>query len=190
MITYNFVFALSLFIYMSLYVLLNRQVTNKWFILFYIYFTLVISVTLFPMPFSGNDPDFVVKIDNYIPFKNIKYILENYTIMNIFKNIVGNIIMFMPFGFIYNILSYKKTKFLRITTYCMLFSLFIESMQFYICNIIKVNYRVVDIDDIILNTLGGVIGYFMYLIYKKTIKNVILKKRKKPKNIGVELENA
>ena len=35
-------------------------------------------------------------------------------------------------------------------------------MQFIISIILGYNYKVVDIDDIILNTIGGIIGYILY----------------------------
>ena len=35
-------------------------------------------------------------------------------------------------------------------------------MQFIISIILGYNYKVVDIDDIILNIMGGIIGYILY----------------------------
>ena len=54
-----------------------------------------------------------------------------------------------------------------------LFSVCIELVQFIIGLLIGYNYRCVDIDDVILNSLGGII---ILLIFERIIKQV--KKRK------------
>ena len=54
-----------------------------------------------------------------------------------------------------------------------LFSVCIELVQFIIGLLIGYNYRCVDIDDVILNSLGGII---ILLVFERIIKRV--KKRK------------
>lgn len=45
-------------------------------------------------------------------------------------------------------------------------SCIIEALQFLIGRIINYNYRVVDIDDIILNVCGGMVGYLVWRIVR------------------------
>ena len=71
-----------------------------------------------------------------------------------YRNIVGNIIMFIPFGFFTS--YYLKLNKKRVIFYLTLIvSIVIELIQ------LKIG-RAFDIDDIILNVVGSLIGYFLY----------------------------
>ena len=71
------------------------------------------------------------------------------------KNVVGNMIMFMPYGFFVSyFLREKRTLVILFLT--VLVSGTIEYIQ------LKIG-RVFDIDDIILNLIGAMIGSFIYL---------------------------
>lgn len=75
-------------------------------------------------------------------------------------NLLGNVVCFMPFGFLLPTVSRKKIfkNFLSVTFMAMLFSLGIETVQL----LMKVG--AFDVDDIFLNTVGGLVGYiFMKL---------------------------
>ena len=91
---------------------------------------------------------------NFIPFKEmLRYRLFSRLF---FKNVVGNMIMFMPYGFFVSyILKPEKKK--TIFYLCLLISCTIEVTQMAIV-------RVFDIDDIMLNIIGGMIGYYIYKI--------------------------
>lgn len=70
-------------------------------------------------------------------------------------NLVGNVICFMPFGFLIPTISKKKIckNVISVTLLAMLFSLGIETAQL----LLKVG--AFDVDDIFLNTIGGFLGY-------------------------------
>ncbi len=71
-----------------------------------------------------------------------------------YRNIVGNIIMFVPFGFFTSF--YLKLDKKRIIFYLTLVvSVVIELIQ------LKIG-RAFDVDDIILNMVGGMFGYYLY----------------------------
>lgn len=92
--------------------------------------------------------------NNFIPFKEIfRYDFGTHKFI---KNIVGNIIMFIPFGFFasYFLKSKKLTLPLILT---IILTCTIETVQYYIG-------RVFDIDDIILNVIGGIIGFLLYVV--------------------------
>lgn len=76
-----------------------------------------------------------------------------------FKNIVGNILMFVPFGFFTS--YYLKLDKKRII-FCLTFivSVVIELIQ------LKIG-RAFDVDDIILNMVGSFFGYFFYRLMDK-----------------------
>jgi glycopeptide antibiotics resistance protein len=92
---------------------------------------------------------------NFIPFKTIIFYLFLADInLNIrIENLAGNIIGFSPFGFILPLLSkrFRMFKKVMIATFCL--SLTFELIQF----IFK--FGSFDVDDLILNTMGGMLGY-------------------------------
>lgn len=101
---------------------------------------------------------------NLTPFKEItRYPLGS---TQFFFNVIGNIVLFLPFGFfISDFIKAKKTH--QILIVSTLISLTAELIQF------KIG-RAFDIDDIILNVVGAILGFLCY----KLLRNV---KRKLPK---------
>lgn len=79
----------------------------------------------------------------------------------ILVNIAGNIIAFMPMGFLLPMVSKNPARFLRVLLVVLLASGTIEIMQYVF------RTGVSDIDDTILNLLGGMLGYFAYKAFLK-----------------------
>lgn len=76
-----------------------------------------------------------------------------------YRNIVGNIIMFIPFGFFTS--YYLKLDKKRFIFYlALIVSVVIELIQ------LKIG-RAFDVDDIILNMVGSLLGYFLYRLMDK-----------------------
>ncbi len=73
-------------------------------------------------------------------------------------NIFGNVFAFTPFGFILPIISKENRKLLHIVLLSLEFSLAIELLQL----IFRVG--IFDVDDLFLNTLGGLIGGILFFI--------------------------
>ena len=71
-------------------------------------------------------------------------------------HVIGNCIWFVPLGVLVPALFHKQRKLWRITLLGAGISLSIEILQFIICT------GVTDIDDVIFNTLGTVIGYCIW----------------------------
>lgn len=95
--------------------------------------------------------------NNFTPFKEMfRYTLGS----NLFiKNVIGNMVMFMPYGFFTGYFL-KINKVSIVLLLSMLVSTSIEIIQSYIG-------RVFDIDDIILNVIGAIIGFIIYKIFNK-----------------------
>ena len=92
--------------------------------------------------------------NNFIPFNEIlRYEVGSKVFI---KNIVGNIILFIPFGFFVAHLM-KSKKLYPTLVVSMITSVVIEYTQ------LKIG-RTFDIDDIILNIAGGFLGYLIYII--------------------------
>lgn len=98
---------------------------------------------------------------NLVPLREILRFVTNVNVLGrwaVFVNIGGNILAFCPFGAILPILSRKMRFFPKITAATALFSLCVEIMQ------LVTRSGVCDIDDVILNTLGGCLGYLIFYI--------------------------
>ena len=74
----------------------------------------------------------------------------------ILVNVPGNIIMFMPVGLFAGLLG-DKPRWWKGTGYAFTLSLFIELSQLFVA-------RGTDVDDLLLNTLGGFAGYGVFLL--------------------------
>lgn len=90
---------------------------------------------------------------NWIPFKEMfRYDLDSPLFL---KNVLGNILLFVPYGlFLSYMLRCKKVYWPIVLT--LIASTTIELVQYNIG-------RVFDIDDIILNVFGGIIGYLLFI---------------------------
>lgn len=96
--------------------------------------------------------------------------LEPFKTMDIYqtfgKQILGNFVMLLPLG-IYLPLLYTRLKkafsFFVVLMICFLVSVGIELLQ------LATSYRSADIDDVILNTLGGGVGFIIYLLLKPIV---------------------
>lgn len=94
---------------------------------------------------------------NYIPFKEIlRYDLGS-TLF--YKNIFGNMLLFLPFGIF--IAKYVKTNKLSVALIIgLITSAGVEIIQYSIG-------RVFDVDDIILNVIGCMLGFILYILFNK-----------------------
>ena len=94
--------------------------------------------------------------NNFIPFKEIlRYDIRSRLFM---KNVIGNMILFLPFGFFtsYYLKAEKMNLPILLTVIA---SISIEVVQMMIG-------RVFDVDDILLNVLGGTLGIVLYMIFR------------------------
>lgn len=103
---------------------------------------------------------------NLIPFLEIRRFLHSafnggsIDYIDVFINLVGNVVAFIPFGALIRWVRNCKTGFFIAVLYTFLFSLAIELIQFF------TKVGVFDVDDLILNTCGGAIGYICYRILR------------------------
>lgn len=98
---------------------------------------------------------------SFRPFHEImRYIKYWRTIglARVFINLAGNVIAFMPFGFFLPHLSKRKLSFWTVTLFSLEFSFAVEVLQLFL----KVGCC--DVDDLMLNTLGGMLGYACFVI--------------------------
>lgn len=106
---------------------------------------------------------------NFVPFQEMfRYDFGSRLFI---KNVLGNMLLFIPYGFFMGYyLKIKKT--ISILLLCLLVSGTIETTQLLIG-------RVFDVDDILLNIIGGMIGFLLYKLLED-IKDLLPSILKKP----------
>lgn len=100
---------------------------------------------------------------NLVPFHEIMRFIQYYDVLGmeaVLLNLAGNVVAFMPFGFFLPIFAEHCKRFMNTLLYSFELSLLVELIQL----ITKVGSF--DVDDIILNTLGGALGFVVYKLVR------------------------
>lgn len=133
---------------------------------FLVYTSLVLELTIVPASISGisNPPEPAL---NAVPVMNTyKQFMATLaeassTDMNFaLENIIGNIILFLPLGIFLPCISPAVNSTKKVAVICLCCSFSIELVQFLLRKF--GTYRTVDIDDVILNTAGGLLGWLIF----------------------------
>ena len=98
---------------------------------------------------------------NFVPFKEIRRFLEYREVIGfkaVLLNLFGNVFVFSPFGFIVPVISRKSRVVMKMLILTFMLSFCIETIQL-LCRVGSF-----DVDDLLLNTLGGLIGYAIFKI--------------------------
>lgn len=98
---------------------------------------------------------------NWLPFV---YLTDYDVLWEAKINIIGNTAMFIPIGVIWPLVYKKLDSHKKVIAAGVGFSLFIEILQ------LPFYDRVSDIDDLLLNSLGFLMGYGLYLLVKRLRK--------------------
>ena len=134
------------------------------FTLMYIYVNIVIKYTQFPIyndefqksilgPFS------IEKNFNFIPFRNFFNLSSLY-----------NIIMVVPFGFLLPLVV--KINLIKVFLTGLGFSCILECIQALVGMTVGYSTRIIDVNDLICNALGAIIGYGVFIIFRTIIKKI------------------
>lgn len=109
---------------------------------------------------------------NLVPFRLFREQYSKFGITGIIdSNILGNIIMFIPIGIFACTFTKNKNPY-RYIYVIPVISIFIEITQFILAT------GSLDIDDVVLNSIGGFIGSGIFaIIYKLSNKNILIAKR-------------
>lgn len=143
-------------------------------IIFAFYCISLIYVLFLDMrPTHLNYFQYIKKSINIIPFKTISdYVLRlannSINLSSFIKNICGNLILFLPLGFFLPIITKSNWKVKKIVTISFISIVSLELIQ------LLSTLGSFDIDDIILNLTGSIIGYCITKVYpiSKIIKQV------------------
>lgn len=100
---------------------------------------------------------------NFIPFYEITRYLKYYRKIGlpmVILNLLGNVVAFIPFGYLLPLASRGRLRFWSVALFTLEFSVLVEVLQLF------TRVGSCDVDDVILNTLGGVFGYGCYRLWK------------------------
>lgn len=143
----------------------NKIIKFIWWLYIVLLFVLVV------VKFRGSIAELSDRVNSYamegsinynlVPFRSIGnqvvHIFQGWALVNLF----GNIVPFIPFGFLLPISYRKINTFYKVFVVGFLSIIFIELFQF----ITKLGS--LDVDDIILNAVGVSIGYFMIWLFNR-----------------------
>ena len=137
------------------------------------YLLIVIGLTLFPIPIpvDGNAVSFkeqfafVISRINLVPFRYLTW----FTAGPLRFEILMNILLTIPFGFLINYFS--KINWVNFIWISIAGGFAIETAQL-IMSIFFGTYRTVDISDVILNTLGTLLGLILFKLSRMIFRNM------------------
>lgn len=167
-------------IYIVLRLMYLRGRSKKWWrelimLAFVIFCISIFSQTIVPK-FSWIDGRFVIEqhagSSNYMLFETIRLYARqlNGPIAHIaFYNLAGNILLFVPFGVLLPMLWRTCRSLFAMLAIAIGIPLFIEGTQHFIG-------RSVDVDDVLLNAIGILCGYFIWCFvyfFKLQVKKVV-----------------
>ncbi len=136
-------------------------------IVFFLYMAAVMKVIIFKYPWEhlcaiigGWEKDVILEgLDtaNFTLFKTIKMYIDYSYKLNSFENLVGNVVVFIPFGFLLPYIQKRCKRFTALLLNAFLFVLGIEVFQLFSA------FGAFDVDDILLNCIGAAIGWVVHL---------------------------
>lgn len=134
--------------------------------LFICYLTLIVGATLL-----GREARLDIRSMNFYVFYSYKKAWRTFSSLE-WRNIFINILLFVPMGILLPLMSKKWQVSWKTYLIGFLFSLSIECIQF------RTGIGIAEVDDLMNNTIGVMIGFGIYSLFKKL--NPLGEKEKKP----------
>lgn len=191
-ITFKWIFVLIIVLIVATIQFVRDAITKKWktplvYILrlsFTAYICVVLGLTLLPFIFeptvikhrlqeAGDQSDAF----SFIPFASTLATFEQSQSVgfDIFLRLIGgNLIMLLPLGIYIPILWRKFCTWKHALGIGLIGSGTIEFLQFLMGYSTGYYYRTVDIDDVLYNTLGALLGYFLYQRIRPHLEEILL----------------
>lgn len=152
---------------------------------------MITMICFFPFPFQTELIEDITAesegiMNNFIPFRTIieagKEAVTCHMYGVFIRQIIGNVLLFTPWGLFLSFYLNEKHRLFKVVAASLMLTISIELFQGVFNILLEYNYRSVDIDDVILNVTGGIVGYYGYCIilhlYRKIMGN-----KKEMKNV-------
>jgi len=137
---------------------MKKQFRKRGMFLFVIYILFLLYFLIFP-EWYGRSGVMQEYHYNLVPFQEIKrfWNYRDQLGMSAFMNLLGNVVIFVPLGFL-GAMASRHRSFIRTSLDGFLLSFVVEVFQLF------ARVGRFDVDDLILNTLGTILGYIIFLI--------------------------
>ena len=147
--------------------------------LFVLYLGWVVGATLFPLPVRGG----VVELESagrqvelgLVPLASIRDVLENGSRFAQLWILGGNVLTLAPFGFLLPFSAPSLATWPRMAAAALLFPLGVELAQLGISLALGYSYRVTEIDDVLLNAVGVLLGFVVYVALRPHVASPVRK---------------
>jgi glycopeptide antibiotics resistance protein len=131
------------------------------------YLVVLLSLTFLPLPLSTEAASYPPKgypWFNVDPFFTIGRALRRGLASHDGLILIGNLLAFVPVGVLLPILRPSRWQWLTVLLAAATLSVLIELGQFGVSRLIGAPYRQADIDDVLVNAAGGLIGYVSLVV--------------------------
>lgn len=154
-------------------IIINMKLTDKRKrqILFAVYILFVLKVIIFKYPYgqlrgimdTWSREVILEGLDsaNFTLFRTIKMYIDYADRLNSFENLAGNVVVFMPYGVFLPWIWKRFRNFADTLLAAFLFSVSIEVFQLFSA------FGAFDVDDVLLNCVGSIAGYLIFMIGEK-----------------------
>lgn len=160
----------------------NRKKIRKY--IFFLYLIILVKLIVFKYPWEqlagiakGWEKGVILEglsTANFTWGKSIRMYIRyfnKFPFWNGFANLIGNVLVFIPFGFLLPWTYPGCGKWWRVLYCATGFVLCIEFFQLFSA------FGAFDVDDIFLNVLGAMIGYPLYAFFQRVKKAVFVRKQ-------------
>lgn len=120
----------------------------------------MLYVVFLPLPVKPDDTRFVWASVNLVPARTVVGIIRDFPGL-VIQQLVGNVVMFAPLGFLLPLLSTRHRRFAMAAAVGLSVSVGIELVQLALLLTLS-SRRSVDVDDVILNVAGACLGYLVW----------------------------
>lgn len=135
-----------------------------------LYIILVIFVVFVRIPVSEylSYWDYLKVHSNFVPFATIseyfrRLSAETINPDTVYRNLIGNVVLFIPLGMIFPYFVEKCRKLLPCLLYSAVTVAIVEVLQ------VLLRQGSCDIDDLILNVFGALIGFGIFSLFRKVL---------------------
>lgn len=160
--------------------MIGRRMDKKYVrLFFFLYLLLVLKVIIFKYPMeqlqqiaqTWEKGVILAGLEhaNFTLFKTIRMYIDYSYKLNSFENLVGNVVVFIPFGLLLPCVMKRGSNFFVLLLNALVFVTGIEVFQLFSA------FGAFDVDDILLNCFGAVLGYLIYLICSGIVRKLPVK---------------
>ena len=138
--------------------------------LFVLYLGWAVGATLFPLPVRPGVAELEaagrgVTVD-LVPLASIRDVLLHGTVFAQVWILGGNVLTLTPFGFLLPFAAPRLATWRRMALAGVLFPLAIELSQLAVSLVLGYSYRVTEVDDVLLNFAGVLLGYALFVVVR------------------------